>query len=147
MGHNYWICSRPNTTGSEFFFHKIQYVRKGVFLYLVVPLMTVRFPVSYGRRWKDFPPHQKPSSQNPVGKTFPVPSQYLPGGQSTQSVWARAPTSRKINTGQVYFSHIFEMSLCFKYWFGKKWQLLELQVSKQCKWKDDIILGIIFPQS
>lgn len=61
------------------------------FAYLVVPLMTVRFPVSYGRLWKDFPPHQNPSSQNPVGKTFPVPSQYCPGGQSIQSVSAKAP--------------------------------------------------------
>lgn len=71
--------------------------------YLVVPLMTVRFPVSYGRLWKDFPPHQNPSSQNPVGKTFPVPSQYCPGGQSIQSVSAKAPEN-----GMQQISFIFK---------------------------------------
>lgn len=65
--------------------------------------MTVRFPVSYGRLWKDFPPHQNPSSQNPVGKTFPVPSQYCPGGQSIQSVSAKAPEN-----GMQQISFIFK---------------------------------------
>lgn len=95
--------------------------------YLVVPLMTVRFPVSYGRLWKDFPPHQNPSSQNPVGKTFPVPSQYCPGGQSIQSVSAKAPEN-----GFHLFSNIVKLQ-----WEGLNFTS-QILIHLQCSYKLEI---------